>query len=370
MNEYVGRKSDRSRLFGYDFFDDFHSGRRDAVRKTQRRQGFAIVRCQHQDAGIEVVPPFVVAGGVRQKCQSSQHHDGALALARGQQRLCEQLQGLEVVGRCFEAGTQGGDRLGGPAAAEQSLRTLPRAGNVFFLCLRARTAQPLFDLERNRLLGALPRQPRRLLELTLRIADQRELQVEVREPQVRIDRAGRDGEDLFVDGARLGVEPLRDVGIGRTPVRVERRRRVRAPQLQIAQQLPAARITRIGLQMRLVFGSADEWVMQAERRRSTRVPARFLVEWDAGEFFAPAEAADVSPHGLAIETPRPGQVAQLIRIRLHLPDCEAPLECYAWIRWQRDGLMGLQLFAMSEAERNRWASFYLDCYRQVHRQAA
>jgi PilZ domain-containing protein len=110
--------------------------------------------------------------------------------------------------------------------------------------------------------------------------------------------------------------------------------------------------------------------MQAERRRSTRIEARFLVEWDSGEFFAPAEAADVSPHGLCIETTRTGQVAQLVRVRLYLPDGQEPLECYAWIRWQREGQMGLQLFAMSEAERNRWTGFYLDCYRQSHRQAA
>ena len=110
--------------------------------------------------------------------------------------------------------------------------------------------------------------------------------------------------------------------------------------------------------------------MQAERRRSTRIPARFLVEWDAGEFFAPAEAADVSPHGLAIETQRAGQIAQLIRVRLYLPDGDEPLECYAWIRWQARGVMGLQLFAMSDTERNRWTAYYLACYRQHVRQAA
>ena len=42
--------------------------------------------------------------------------------------------------------------------------------------------------------------------------------------------------------------------------------------------------------------------MQAERRRSTRIGARFLVEWDAGDFFAPAEASDISPHGLAVDS--------------------------------------------------------------------
>src|ERR1043166_5475388 len=110
--------------------------------------------------------------------------------------------------------------------------------------------------------------------------------------------------------------------------------------------------------------------MQAERRRSTRIGARFLVEWDAGDFFAPAEASDISPHGLAIDTTRPGQVSQLIRVRLYLPDGDAPLECYSWIRWQKGGAMGLQLFAMSDAERTRWTAYYLDCYRREHRQAA
>jgi PilZ domain len=113
--------------------------------------------------------------------------------------------------------------------------------------------------------------------------------------------------------------------------------------------------------------------MYAERRRSTRIAARFLVEWDAGEFFAPAEAADVSPQGLFIETARLGQVAQLVRVRLHIPDGEPALECYAWIRWQRGDEMpgmGLQLFAMSDAERNRWGAFYMDCYRRRQLKAA
>jgi hypothetical protein len=113
--------------------------------------------------------------------------------------------------------------------------------------------------------------------------------------------------------------------------------------------------------------------MLAERRRSTRIAARFLVEWDAGEFFAPAEAADVSPHGLFIETTRKAQLAQLVRVRLYVPDGGAPMECYAWIRWSKDGEgsgMGLQLFAMSDTERMRWSNFYMQCYRMSRLQAA
>ena len=110
-----------------------------------------------------------------------------------------------------------------------------------------------------------------------------------------------------------------------------------------------------------------------ERRRSTRIEARFLVEWDAGEFLAPAEAADVSPHGLFIETPRAVAIGQLVRVRLHVPDGGAPIECYSWIRWRRDAGavgMGLQLFAMSEQERERWTAYYMHCYWRAQRQAA
>lgn len=105
---------------------------------------------------------------------------------------------------------------------------------------------------------------------------------------------------------------------------------------------------------------------QAKRdsRRSERIRAKFIAEWITAQGDVPGEVVNVSLHGLFFETRRTSQTGQLIRLRLYVPDGRQPIECFAWVRFcdaVRAGGMGIELFAMSHEERERWNAYYHAC---------
>lgn len=99
------------------------------------------------------------------------------------------------------------------------------------------------------------------------------------------------------------------------------------------------------------------------KRRSSRVPSEFLIEWvrDRGAYDVPGEVTDIALHGLFVRIGRLAGVGQLVRLRLHIPDGERPMECFAWVRYcdiVKTGGWGIELFALPQKDRDRWSIYF------------
>src|SRR5688500_15658478 len=110
--------------------------------------------------------------------------------------------------------------------------------------------------------------------------------------------------------------------------------------------------------------------MHTQRRRSERTEAHFLVAGFQGPlgFDVPGEATKIALHGLFFKIAREARVGQLVRMKMHLQDGQPALEWYAFVRHCQPGQgMGLELFAMTERERERWIRYYYGCLANARR---
>jgi len=70
-----------------------------------------------------------------------------------------------------------------------------------------------------------------------------------------------------------------------------------------------------------------------EKRVSTRVPIRVLVEYEAVEDFLADYTSNVSLGGMFIQTREPLDIGTRFRLRFRLPDRAKPVETYGTVRW-------------------------------------
>ncbi len=73
--------------------------------------------------------------------------------------------------------------------------------------------------------------------------------------------------------------------------------------------------------------------MSDDHRKDSRLPAELKVDYRSGGHFVTDYSANVSRHGLFIQTSHPLPVGEKVRIRLQLPDGEAPFALDGVVKW-------------------------------------
>lgn len=61
-------------------------------------------------------------------------------------------------------------------------------------------------------------------------------------------------------------------------------------------------------------------------------------------------------------------LGELVRLEVELPDGAAPLACFGWVRScdiTTAGGAGVQLFALSREQHDRWVGYYQNCRREL-----
>jgi uncharacterized protein (TIGR02266 family) len=96
-----------------------------------------------------------------------------------------------------------------------------------------------------------------------------------------------------------------------------------------------------------------------EQRREPRIVAEFKVDYRAMGRFITDYSRNISPHGLFVQTSLPLAVGEQLRIRLTLPDGEAPFALDGVVKWvaeRRKGQvpgMGVEFLDFDDATRRK-----------------
>ena len=87
-----------------------------------------------------------------------------------------------------------------------------------------------------------------------------------------------------------------------------------------------------------------------------------------GKRQVPGRVLNINLSGFFIALTEALPVTELVRLELALPDGEPPLACFGWVRSGdvgANGGAGVQLFAQTREQHDRWVSYYQRVRREL-----
>jgi hypothetical protein len=97
------------------------------------------------------------------------------------------------------------------------------------------------------------------------------------------------------------------------------------------------------------------------RRKSVRVRVSFKGAVLLGRRSIPGRVLNINLSGFFIAISDPAPEGELVRLELEIPDGEPPMTCFGWVRscdLVRAGGAGVQLFAQTREQHDRWVAYY------------
>ena len=104
------------------------------------------------------------------------------------------------------------------------------------------------------------------------------------------------------------------------------------------------------------------------RRKSVRVRVSFKGAVLLGKHRVPGRVLNINLSGFFIAIAEPAPDGELVRLELAIPDGDPPMECFGWVRScdvAGAGGAGVQLFAQTREQHDRWVAFYQRSRREL-----
>lgn len=104
------------------------------------------------------------------------------------------------------------------------------------------------------------------------------------------------------------------------------------------------------------------------RRKSLRVRVSFKGTVLLGKREVSGRVLNINLSGFFIAVSEPLPDGELVRLEMSIPDGEAPMACFGWVRScdvAGSGGCGVQLFAMTREQHDRWVAYYQRVRREL-----
>jgi hypothetical protein len=110
-------------------------------------------------------------------------------------------------------------------------------------------------------------------------------------------------------------------------------------------------------------------VTDDSRRKSFRIHVSLQGTIVLGRRRVSGRILNINLSGFFIAIGEALPVGELVKLELEVPDGQEPMGCFGWVRscdLERAAGAGVQLFAMTREQHDRWVAYYQEARREIH----